>query len=1655
MTPDYIGLPDWIRGRFSGTASISGSIGSPVLSGSMSHASGAALTLALPYASEVLLPNFSSDLIIDVNHGDPVVTLSKMLGSRNETPSRTKFTSTQDLVFSDRGLSAGFNVTVPSFSYGPFTTTNSNAQIAVRQGPAGVITDIEIATEDLSSQGVSLGPATIKVHLTPDDVEITADSRNPLQGSLSWRGMIDLKGREPVLSEGSLVTKSYRYPLALPVSEKNLSPIALTSQISLKGPLGLGTLKGDGDVSVAFPALHKGIPLSGQAILRDGVLKVSLPQSSYRGSADVTVDLVKTLEGKLRFTLPKTQLQELLGYEDPCSSVGASLQYSFLVGQVLGGTGELAIDTLSIGCKPYSLTLPASTKLPIKAGALQLKGIALSTLDSVLSLDGEVGIPKGFDLSVKGRLELSSLLPLLPSIDDLQGNLKADLSFKGPLSDPTTTGVAQLSDGQFGLSTPELGAHNIRGSFILAGKSIRIEKLDGSVNNGSFSTTGTFLPFDPASSTLQTTLNDVSIEPIEDASITFSGGLQLGSGVSKRQTLSGDIRVGFAEVAKDFDINKIIMSTISGFFLPARAQPTAAKQKVDIDLDVSISAPRNIFILTPFLSAELNANLRTRGNITAPQITGSMQVLSGWIGLKGNRFDITSGGLTFRPQTLLPSIEIASEGSLRAPTGESVLVLLEASGPISSPRILLTSDRGLSQSELLLLLTSSRPLGESTMKGRMDSQFGTEQRFFIADDSFSSFSDFFKSLTRIDVLSFEPAYNQFTGTIEPAVVARKNISPRLTLLGESLFSSVSNSRAGGVYSLTPSLDINAFFQTVSTQKNSILSSDLTYTVWAEESRFVSFSFEGLKEFNEQSILMSARLGPSSRVLNTAESLHLIEKQIVSYMADQGFRDASVQVTCTSADRFCHQVHVKADERSPSRIAEVKFEGDRLPEELNRKARDLAPIGDLATTTVLQSIERKLVVALRNEGYIAARISPTYETGASADTVNVKISVELREPISFIFNGNTVFTAKEFLDSIDLFTRKRPFGNNTIKLLVQNIEQMYLEQGYLFVQVSYKEERPTRDRLVYTITITEESPVPVRKVSLHGNQSIAREKIILAMSNLGLADQVRALDPTFAIPAQLDLLRDAILSVYQDDGFPHAAVTYAISPRPGGDAVDVNFTIIEGSSQRAQQTTLVGYPASLKPPAEPSEPISLPKLNRYVDSLVQALQAEGFLFPTILVDPNTDFSEIEVVANPGNQTTVTSIFYEGLVAISESTARRLTTIRPEKPLRSEDINSTKRELLRSGLFSRVEISAQDGTIDDPYEALLIRVVERPLQTLELGIGANSEFGLHTFGEAVNKSLFADGRTLSLRVDTYFDDPNINPDGSGLISQGFTSLRYADPKLFGSEYSLTEEARYQRQELTTQEFNLDRFLFGSYLFRSLRSDLTVSAGHSLVVDNLQDVTPGAIISGLDDGTVRLSFLSGIMKLDKRNDPLLPKSGYTVSLEPKLSLEGIGSQANFASGIFRSTAIVPLSPISARYSLGLGLSGGLAQPWGDTEEIPITQRMYLGGRTTVRGFRENSLGPRGEDGAVIGGDTMLAAKTQFQYLAADSFSTHFFFDFGNVWLRHREFALEDMRRSMGVGFQYLSPIGPIGFDVGRPLNERSGEPSVRVHFSVGSMF
>ena len=1647
----YIGLPDWLQGVMMGAGDLKGSLGSPIISGSLSHTEAAPLTLAFPNASPVQLSSIRGDLKVDVNHGDPIITLSNISGLGD----KAKLSGTQPLVFSDDGLSAAFEATLPSFTYGPFTVNDASAKIQVKPNSKGTTTSFAINASNLKVQETSLGPVRMNIAIEPARISVKVDSTDSRFGSLRWEGTIDTSGNEPTLKEGRLSLDNFRYPLSSPPDPSRVSPVAITTSLPLSGPINLAHLAGEGPTTVALPSLGPGISLSGKTILKDGVLQVHLPTSPQKASAHLRLDVARTFNGKLQVSVPSVPLSSFAPEAD-CGSVEGSLDYNFNMSSPLGGSGTLALGDFYVGCEPYVLRLPKNATLPISVGALKFKNTKLSSGDTALVLDGSIGIEPGADISLSGDLHLSSLLPLLPSVDNLQGLLSSKITIKGPLNSPRFTGAASLSQGELAVAAPDIGAHDVKGRFTFADDAVKIESLTGSINSGTFSVQGTLLPFNWPNSKLSAELTEVTIEPIRDASITFSGNLALGLNQDKHQALSGDIAINFAEISKDFDLNKILVQTIKGYFIPARVQPHISKKPVSLDLNVNFVAPRNIFVLTPFFSAELNTNIHAGGTTSDPALNGSMQLLSGWVGLKGNRFDVTSGSLSFKPGSLTPHLEIASEGNLRAPTGESILVILEAAGPLTAPRISLSSDRGLSQEDLLLLITSSRSLTGRTLANQLGGQFAQDQRYFLSQDSFSSFEAFFANLTKIDTLSFEPTYNPYTGLVEPAVVAKKNLTPRFAFVGNSLFSSVSNSKAGVVYNLTPALDINGFIQSVSTQENLQLSSDLTYTIFAEQASLVDIKVQGQTETDEQDILIAARIGADSRILDNKESLETIQRNINTYLRDLGFIGSAVTVTCQRADHFCKELLINITEGARYSINEIRVEGQPLPDSVQKLVGSVAKKGDTATATVLQAMERTVVIALRNEGYISARISPTYVPIEATALVDLLVKSDLREPISFVFSGNTVFTSEQFLESIELFSRKRPFGNNTIKLLVQNIEQMYQAKGYLFAQVSYSEDRTNPERLTYNIAIAEEARTEVRELVLQGNESLSKKRIVKVMRDLGLADQVELLNPTYAIPAQLEVLKTILETVYQQQGFPNVQVNYTIEPVNDGTALDLYYRIVEGQPMRISHVTIKGFPAGIQMHNPPPMPASLPNVNNYIDQLVSQLEEEGFMYPTIDTDPSADGSAIELVVDPGPQTIIESISIEGLSRIEESVARKYLALKIGKPFRAEDINATKRELLKSGLFSRVEIAATDGSFDSSHEDITVRLSERALETLEVGTGANSEFGLHVFGEAVDKSFFADGRTLSTRIDTYFDQTRINSDGSNNISQGFANLRYVDPFFLDSQYALTEELRFQRQEQTTQEFNLDRLTFASYMFRQFDSGFTFTGGHSLTLDNLLDVNPGAIITPLDEGHVRLSYLSGLLKFDRRDDPLTPHRGYTFTVEPRLSFQQLGSEANFAGILAKTTGVVPLENLlSSRFSLGLGMSAGASQPWGDTVGIPITQRYYLGGRTTVRGFKENSLGPEGSDGAVIGGDTLLCEKNQFQYLVTDSLSTHTFIDVGNVFLRHESFNLADLRSSTGFGFQYISPIGPIGFDVGYPLDRQPNESVYRIHFSVGSAF
>ena len=127
-----------------------------------------------------------------------------------------------------------------------------------------------------------------------------------------------------------------------------------------------------------------------------------------------------------------------------------------------------------------------------------------------------------------------------------------------------------------------------------------------------------------------------------------------------------------------------------------------------------------------------------------------------------------------------------------------------------------------------------------------------------------------------------------------------------------------------------------------------------------------------------------------------------------------------------------------------------------------------------------------------------------------------------------------------------------------------------------------------------------------------------------------------------------------------------------------------------------------------------------------------------------------------------------------------------------------------------------------------------------------------------------------------------------------------------------------------------------------------------------------------------------------------------------------------------------------------------------FGKTDELPVNKRFFLGGRTTVRGYERDQIGPKGEDGTVIGGDLMANFKVELRFPIKGDFGGALFWDAGQVWRSDAaSIDLGDLRSAAGFGLRYRTPVGPVSIDVGFKLDRKEGEDLSKWHFTIGNVF
>jgi outer membrane protein insertion porin family len=342
--------------------------------------------------------------------------------------------------------------------------------------------------------------------------------------------------------------------------------------------------------------------------------------------------------------------------------------------------------------------------------------------------------------------------------------------------------------------------------------------------------------------------------------------------------------------------------------------------------------------------------------------------------------------------------------------------------------------------------------------------------------------------------------------------------------------------------------------------------------------------------------------------------------------------------------------------------------------------------------------------------------------------------------------------------------------------------------------------------------------------------------------------------------------------------------------------------------------------------------------------------------------------------------------------------------------------------------------EEGVLD-----LVFEVEEALFFEVEFGGGWGTDTGFRGLLGAKEKNLDGLGRSVSAQA---------------IVSQKEEKLigDLREPWIFGNRWKWEGGLTGLYDKAERVSFNLRQASIVASITRKLLERSSVSLQYELSRDEVWNVAPGAVLSPEDQGFATIAAVRALAVFDFRDDPFNPKKGTFLSGSGEVATLPLGSSVEYWKLSGQSSFYFT---VLGRSTIVLSGRAGTARAFGATQEVPIQKRFFLGGRTTVRGFKEDTLGPKGVDGTPTGGDTMVNLNTELRVPLRSGFIGAVFVDAGSVWFARDPVNGFDLRKTSGLGLRYLTPVGPIGLDYAWKLDRREGETAAEWHFTIGAVF
>lgn len=677
------------------------------------------------------------------------------------------------------------------------------------------------------------------------------------------------------------------------------------------------------------------------------------------------------------------------------------------------------------------------------------------------------------------------------------------------------------------------------------------------------------------------------------------------------------------------------------------------------------------------------------------------------------------------------------------------------------------------------------------------------------------------------------------------------------------------------------------------------------------------------------------------------------------------------------------------------------------------------------------------------------------------------------------------------------TEGRVFNASTLEAMESELESVYQSRGKYNAIVETRVEELPNNLVEVGIVIKEGSVSRIAGINIVGNEVFPDERvkkeIELKQSHFWSWLQADDKYSREALVGDIEKLR----SFYYDRGyadFEAENVQVALSP----DKRDVFLTLglREGDVYNVSENQLRG---ELVVPVEqlqqlillqPGQTFSMRMAEAGAEYMVRRLELEGYAFaevePIPEVDRDSKTVKITYSVNPGRRAYVRSVVFKGAPGTNDDVFRREMRVFEGAWLNNARVERSKVRLERLPYVESVQVETVPVPGSDDLVDVVYDIKERNAGEFQVGVGyAGSATGIignvsvsHTnflgTGDQINFGLQSSSYSKSLSLT--HRDPYATIDG---ISRSL-SIFYRDSDRFGRGLEAFNTTSYGGG--VDYSYPISEYSSIGWGVAGSRNDVSSQRpGSSYLVERfLTDPAHGTItITPIDssrDG-LKLTYdelvFNGRYVYDSRNRSIFATRGQRRELS--LALATAPGDVEYYQGKYEQRNFFPLG---LGFTVTTNIDIAIAEPIGNSNELPPGKRFMAGGFDTIRGFRESYLGPRdtdvfNEDGELIhdaqntypvGGRLRTFFQTELLLpnfagddpnAAPENSQFSLFVDTGYVFPEVGDFDFNEFRVSTGVAATFLTPIGALRFGVGFPVVREEGDEVERIQFTIGSVF